>query len=99
MPIIALAWVASLWWERGISYDDGGLGTLSFLVVYTIGYAGTWFGDLISPLVRDDLVPGSLLGHGFWLVSGIVACLPYLLADRWTQYWIAKQSAANASGT
>ncbi len=99
VPLILAAWVTSLWWERGISYDDGGLGTASFLVVYTMGYVGTLFGNVVSPSLSDGLAAGSPLGHSYWLFCGLVACLPYLIADSMLQRMVARRARTPADSS
>jgi len=37
LGVVLTAHYAATFWERGISYDDGGLGTASFLVYYSLG--------------------------------------------------------------
>ena len=42
--ILFLAYLVSFTWERQTSYDDGGLGTLSFLIVTLFSVPGEFLG-------------------------------------------------------
>lgn len=42
--ILFLAYLVSFTWERQTSYDDGGLGTLSFLIVTLFSVPGEFIG-------------------------------------------------------
>jgi len=75
----------SLTWERSTSYDDGGLGSVSFVILYTLGQPFL----ILSSLARM-LTP--LLGDWWqsvaWVLglAGGLAC--YLLMDRLSQRWL-----------
>ncbi len=92
VPLVILSYVASLWWEHGISYDDGGLGTASFLVVYTLGAPGLWFGELLSALAGDASNYGPTARYGFVFVGVVGASLPYVAMDAWTQRFVIRRS-------
>ena len=76
---------------HGISYDDGSLGALVFFTVLILGFAGVLFIDLLTmvfgSLQHATGVTAALLGG----VTAIVACLPYLVADRMATRWVASR--------
>ncbi len=71
-------------WEGATAYDDGGIGTLSFAVLLTVGLpfllAGQLFAALAAPL-------GTLAG--FVVVPGtlLLGSAPYLWVDRGLTRW------------
>ena len=96
LGILALgAFLVSLTWERGTSYDDGGLGTLSFLIEFTIGLP---FLLPTQALAHVGAGLGSWLGYGAWIFGGIIGVTFYGGLDRfsmrWVKAWEARRRAA-----
>ena len=64
--VLLLAYLVSFTWERQTSYDDGGLGTLSFLIVTLFSVPGEFLGlgfaasvfFALAILVFSDVVIG-----------------------------------------
>ena len=79
LGITLLALGVGLTWERGISYDDGGLGSLSYAVVFTLG---------LPFIVPAQLAAAAATRIGWrpewfaWPVGLIVGCGFYLALDR-----------------
>jgi len=75
--VAAVANVVALTWERTTAYDDAGLGTLSFLLVYTIGQPFLIARGLIT------VATGNLLPPALSFVAGEIGGLAiYYVLDR-----------------
>jgi hypothetical protein len=93
IPLVIAAYIGSLWLERGISYDVGGLGALVVSVMLTLGAAGLLLNELLTvavgPLYHESGAVALLLSTAMV----IVACLPYLALDAWTQRVVRRRTA------
>ena len=88
VPVVVVAYVGSFWLERGLSYDDGGLGGLVFFVVNTLGVVGLWCARLLFALLSEPMVDPTLTGILLFPVVAAAGCLPYVALDRLSERWI-----------
>ena len=94
VPLVALAYVGGLWMGHGISYDDGRLGALVFFSILILGFAGVLLNDLLTMAIgslHHATGPAAVI---LSVVTVLVACLPYLVADRMMMRWVASREQA-----
>jgi len=90
-PLVLLvpAWAGTFWLERGISYDDGGLGAFSFFTSGILGFAGSLLGE---SLLDGTIDPRGGLANAYWGLCGVVAVIPYIALDAWTQRFLRQRT-------
>jgi len=90
---IVLASIAvSFTWEKSTSYDDGGIGTLSFLVLFTIGLPALVPSRLLPIVAKGPL---AWLGYLSWPLGFLFLVGFYLWLDRRSQRWLARLETAS----
>jgi hypothetical protein len=91
LGLALVALVVSVTWERGTSYDDGGIGTVSFVILYSIGV----------PFLLPSLLLGSPSSVIPWIgyisipLGLVTGCAFYLWLDRMAQRRVRNVASAN----
>jgi hypothetical protein len=88
LGLVLLALLVSTTWERSTSYDDGGLGTASFLVLVTLGWPFLFPSQLLAgPIAGHDWKWGLL----YWGAGLGSLLLFYLGLDRLSLLWLRRR--------
>jgi len=84
-----VALLVSVTWERGTSYDDGGLGTAAVLLLYTVGAPFLFPSQLFGSTVTGNGWSWGLLYWG----AGLGSLLGFYLGlDRLSLHWLRRQA-------
>ncbi len=92
VPLVIAAYIGSIWLERGISYDDGGIGGVVFFVTNTIGVVGLWLARILYALLDEPIVNTWVTVAVLFPAVTSAGCLPYVLLDRLSQRWLASRT-------
>ncbi len=95
MSLVVGVYVATIWLENWISYDDGGLGVAAFFVVLTLGRCGLLFSDLVTRVAGPLYHATGIVGVIYSIVVVVVACLPYLILDHLATLWLLRAHAGD----
>jgi hypothetical protein len=91
LGLALVALVVAFTWERGTSYDDGGIGTVSFVILYSIGVPFLLPGLLLGSL--SSIIPW--VGYLAWPLGLVTGCAFYLWLDRMAQRWVRNVRSTN----
>ena len=77
--VATAAFLVGLTWEKYTYYDDGGVGTISFLLVFTVGLPFVLPAQLVAYLGREL---GPWFGYIAWSIGLLVGVLFYFGLDK-----------------
>ena len=79
--------VASYWLEHGISYDDGGLGSVVFVGLITIGLPFSLAGQFFASIAAQVGLEPASNGVADVIVHLVGGSVPFVAADRLSRWW------------
>jgi len=94
--LLGLAFVAlllGLTLERTTAYDDGGLGSVVFALLFTVGLPFMLPAQVLNAFSGTTIHWWNFLAWPLGIVVGIAF---YVALDRWTMAWLRRQQGAQA---